>query len=683
MSVFALSGLLNAIVGAFLVFLALIRGARLSHLIFSLFSAFIFLWSIFYFLWQIEARAENALFYCRVLMMGAIPLPALFLHYSCVITEVQSRFRRLIKMVYGISVAFMIANLFGLIVAKVEPKGTFSFWPVPGPLLPIQLLFFMGTVSLFAYILKRGSREATGSHREQIRYVFVGSLFAFLGGLTNYFWWFNIPIDPWGNFAVFIGDAIIAYGFLRYRLMDFSLAVRNVITYAFFVLSVALPIALVVGWAGSVKWGVAGILATGIIAPLLFGRLKGDISKTIDRLPPFRKKFGHLLSISDKILTIKGGTNIEDLAWRLVSAIRDLYRAKSASVLIWQENECIYLIKAGFGLNVGELGMLSLPQESAIIINFSSNKTPLITDFVNERILTEKQLEVRADLGLLHASVCAPIFYKEKVWALLNIGEKETGEIFNDLDLANLKSLMTETEQQLQVILSGLDHSKMTALWAHDLIRPLGPKGSFGVIEKLLLDKSLSEKTRRDLEILNKDAHFLRKNLRHMVNPEICDHPQVKDVPAETILTNVKIRFAPSAKEKAILFDIFYPPTGKNIRCDQDLIEHRVFGNLIENALRFTPQEGRIEVGLQTKEADIIGWVKNTGPGISKQDLPRLFEPGTQLDPDNKGLAGLGLASVKNVIEAHEGRVWVESDQGKGATFYFSLKQNEPKLAVS
>lgn len=97
MSVFALSGLLNAIVGAFLVFLALIRGARLSHLIFSLFSAFIFLWSIFYFLWQIEARAENALFYCRVLMMGAIPLPALFLHYSCVITEVQSRFRRLIK----------------------------------------------------------------------------------------------------------------------------------------------------------------------------------------------------------------------------------------------------------------------------------------------------------------------------------------------------------------------------------------------------------------------------------------------------------------------------------------------------------------------------------------------------------------------------------------------------------
>ena len=69
----------------------------------------------------------------------------------------------------------------------------------------------------------------------------------------------------------------------------------------------------------------------------------------------------------------------------------------------------------------------------------------------------------------------------------------------------------------------------------------------------------------------------------------------------------------------------------------------------------------------------VFGFVYDTGPGISNDDLPKLFSPGTQLDPNTKGLAGLGLASVKSVIETHNGRVWVESEPEKGTTFYFSL----------
>lgn len=94
----------------------------------------------------------------------------------------------------------------------------------------------------------------------------------------------------------------------------------------------------------------------------------------------------------------------------------------------------------------------------------------------------------------------------------------------------------------------------------------------------------------------------------------------------------------------------------------------------MENALRHTQKGGTVEVGYRIEGETFIGYVKDTGPGIKNEDIPRLFTPGTQLDPQNKGLAGLGLASVKSVIDAHGGRVWVESEVGKGTTFFFSLR---------
>ena len=106
---------------------------------------------------------------------------------------------------------------------------------------------------------------------------------------------------------------------------------------------------------------------------------------------------------------------------------------------------------------------------------------------------------------------------------------------------------------------------------------------------------------------------------------------------------------------------------------EASLLEHRVIANLVENAFRHTPTGGTVQLSYLLEGESFVGFVRDTGPGIPKEDIPRLFTPGTQLDPQNKGLAGLGLASVKSVIDAHGGRVWVESEPEKGSTFYFQL----------
>jgi signal transduction histidine kinase len=69
----------------------------------------------------------------------------------------------------------------------------------------------------------------------------------------------------------------------------------------------------------------------------------------------------------------------------------------------------------------------------------------------------------------------------------------------------------------------------------------------------------------------------------------------------------------------------------------------------------------------------MLFWVADTGPGIAAEDVPRLFERFWQAQKDGRRGAGLGLPIVKGIVEAHGGRVWVESTPGRGSTFFFTI----------
>jgi PAS domain S-box-containing protein len=102
----------------------------------------------------------------------------------------------------------------------------------------------------------------------------------------------------------------------------------------------------------------------------------------------------------------------------------------------------------------------------------------------------------------------------------------------------------------------------------------------------------------------------------------------------------------------------------------------QVFENLIGNALKFTTAGGRITVGAVPHPGSVLFYVRDTGAGIPRENQPHLFDRFWQARrsrAENRGSAGLGLAIVKGIIEAHGGRIWVESAPGEGTTFYFTL----------
>jgi signal transduction histidine kinase len=99
----------------------------------------------------------------------------------------------------------------------------------------------------------------------------------------------------------------------------------------------------------------------------------------------------------------------------------------------------------------------------------------------------------------------------------------------------------------------------------------------------------------------------------------------------------------------------------------------QVLSNLVGNAVKFTPRQGRITVGADRLENEVRFAVVDTGPGIPPEQVPHIFGRFWQArSSDHRGI-GLGLAIAKGIVEAHSGRIWVESQVGLGSTFYFTL----------
>ncbi len=113
--------------------------------------------------------------------------------------------------------------------------------------------------------------------------------------------------------------------------------------------------------------------------------------------------------------------------------------------------------------------------------------------------------------------------------------------------------------------------------------------------------------------------------------------------------------------------------------CVDETFYIRMLTNLLSNAMRYSPENGTVEVSLERKEDEIVGSVRDQGAGIAAEELPHIWERFYQADPSRSetGHAGLGLSMVKWIAEAHGGCVSVESEAGKGSCFTFRFPVEE------
>jgi len=142
--------------------------------------------------------------------------------------------------------------------------------------------------------------------------------------------------------------------------------------------------------------------------------------------------------------------------------------------------------------------------------------------------------------------------------------------------------------------------------------------------------------------------------------------------PIAPLVQKALAAMAPQAKHKAQHISLVLPGGLQALMDEQQIA--RVIGNLLHNAVKFTPEGGIISISAEAVADDIRICVSDTGPGVPRDEQARIFERFYKHDrARSKGGTGLGLAIARHIVEGHGGRIWVESAAGEGARFYFTL----------
>jgi two-component system phosphate regulon sensor histidine kinase PhoR len=141
---------------------------------------------------------------------------------------------------------------------------------------------------------------------------------------------------------------------------------------------------------------------------------------------------------------------------------------------------------------------------------------------------------------------------------------------------------------------------------------------------------------------------------------------------ADLVLPPVE-RLRPQAERSGLQLTVDLPPDLPPVLADAERIQ-QVVTNLVHNAIKFTPARGEVTISAAANGDEVIVSVHDTGVGIPADDLPRIFERFYKADQArSSGGTGLGLAIAKHIVQGHGGRIWAESVEGRGSTFYFSL----------
>lgn len=286
-----------------------------------------------------------------------------------------------------------------------------------------------------------------------------------------------------------------------------------------------------------------------------------------------------------------------------------------------------------------------------------------------------------------------PLLSREQVLGAITLGVSDSGRHYDLMDLLT-------AEQLAQRAARTIDNSRLydkaqrairardevLAVVSHDLRNPLS---TISLSASLLLDENAerSAQPSRFLGIIKRSADQANTMITDLLDVSSIEAGHFSAnrtrVDVAELMDQAHEMLAPLAEKKTIRLDWEIPRDKVIASADVNQL-HRVFSNLVGNALKFTPEGGAIRLQVEQIDGEVRFSVADNGPGIPPDQLPHVFDRFWQGRKGDRRGAGLGLSIARGIIEAHGGRLWVESQLGKGTTFYFSIPlQRESSEASS
>ena len=717
MNPFGLSGLLIGLTGAVLAFFIIGKQQkRRLHMLWLCFTLSVMTWGVGS-LFISFSRSENA---ARVLWqfthLGVILIPFFFYHF--VLSFLEKTSKHTLVLLYIPAIIFLVLNIFSpwFIYSVRYVFNSFYYDSPPSFAYTIFTLFFFSLVGHGHWLLWRAYKKSQGLRRQQIRYFFLATGVGFLGGGLSFLPVFEIDMYPWGNFTVPLYSIIMTYAIFRYRLMNVRFVVSRSIVYTLLVLIVSVAFTTSIFIFSRFlnvqtplgSFGIVLISSTLIVIGL--DPVKRLLSHITQRV--FYKDavdYQKVLRVISDIIAQK--LELHELVKGFTQQIENVLQVKQVAVYIISA-EGIYHIQKG-GEQRGVVPGIS----HTLIALFKRQAGVVLLEELQQKIyergdsVSKQKRALMKSMEQLNASIIVPLYSKKVLIGFVTVGSKLSSEVFQDAEIeifevlapqlasAVEKSKLYEEVQQFNDRLeTKIEHatedlrkanehlqqldkakSEFLSIAAHQLRTPLtGIKGYLSMIEagEIPQDKvkgiihELFNQTNRLSRVVNVFLNVSRIEAGRL-------HLEYTQGRIEDVVTEVYGELHGVARKKQISLTIGNAKKKTpQLYFDQDKI-HDVIMNLIDNAIKYTNRGGKIGVSLACDDEEIVVCVRDTGIGLSVDDLSTVFEKfsrGVDGFKTNTEGVGLGLFIAKRIVEAHGGRIWVESKgKGRGSAFWVAL----------
>jgi len=576
--------------------------------------------------------------------------------------------------------------------------------PVPGP--AIFLFGLHGAFHLIGtvVVLIRKLRRSVGVIKEQVKFMLLGLTVAFvLAFITTFLFVVLFKITS----LVFLGPnysliliAAVTYAIIKHRLFDIRLIIARSVSYSLLlvILGVIYSSGLFIVSTLITKESTptSSLISSTVLALVIaytFQPLRGLLEKSTDKIF-FKERYETEVLLNTLSKTMATSLTLNDLTNRALAVIAQELRINKATFAI--VNKDLQIIESKH-LDKD----LEITKEE--VLEMSKKGKMLILDEVDESHIKDVMRNKDIFLAL-------PLSTKEHFIGFLLLGAKLSGEIFFDQDINFLSILGPELSVALQnaqrfeeisrfnvtlqeevkrataelqsanVKLKKLDQLKdeFISIASHELRSPMATVKNYVWLARSELGKA-NPKAKEDLGIALESTEHGISLVADMLDVSRIEagrielNPEKLDVKHEAELIVEELQKQASDKQVNLSSTV---SGGLFVKADKERV-HQVITNLTGNAIKFTPAKGKVTITGLPKGNMIEVSVTDTGIGIKKEDMDKLFTKFGKLEsginvPSTQG-TGLGLYISKNIVELSGGKIWVESTLGKGSKFSFTL----------
>lgn len=699
--------LVGTLVTSLLALVVLIKNYKsITNQLFMILSSALVGWSVTTYLSLHTTSDMETLYWIRWIMFFVVVQNTSF--FFLVRVFPATHFNLFTKKIY-LGILFYSAVTSVVSVSPLLFTGFVRGAPIPGPgifLFILHALLFVGA----GILLIVRYRRAKGLLKTQLGFFLTGTIlmFTFLP-IGN----FLVPVIFKYNKLVFLSPlyaivftGFIAYAIVKHRLLDISLLIARAVSYALFVVFVAVSLAVILYLPGRIWLGLyfspreeAGIVTFTVIIALIFQFLRKRAESVSDRIF-YKNKYDSTKVLYDLALIMASTLRLEDLTHEALATLLAEVSITKAGVLLLFENHIIDVKTEGFtSVPVFDEEEVRIIAETPSILLFDDLEEGPMKDILR-RLDIAAVVHLRTEgkqIGLLllglkkSGDMYSPgdvnlldILAPEFAVAIQNAQAYEEIRRFN-ITLQEEVHRATEDLQKANIRLKELDTLKdeFVSLASHELRTPLaairsyiwmaisGKGGEISQKQKYYLDRAFTS-SERLIKLVNGMLNISRIESGRMAI-------QLARVDIVLLIHTTLEDIQPKLAERKLTVGVSVSENVPHVIADADKIQE-VLINFLGNAVKFTPVGGRIRINIATEDGFVRVAVTDTGVGIAPTDVSRLFtkfgavRSGATPDAIAAQSTGLGLYISKSIISMHGGQVRAFSaGLGKGSTFSFTL----------